>query len=121
MRKRDWTAFIEKKESEGRCRLCGIGGRLEAAHIIPRSRIPVHSGLAEDARNCVPLCPDCHRRVDVADPRTGFRQGLIHVTTPQEQAYCVELVGIEEAYGRLLGRRLSSVVAGNTHGGPLQT
>jgi hypothetical protein len=105
-KRRSWSALREKVETEGRCRLCGCGGRLEAAHIIPRSRIPIHSGAGEDPRNGLPLCPTCHRSVDLADPRSGHRQSIIHVTTNQEQAYSVELVGIEEAYARLRGRRL---------------
>ncbi|NBT36055.1 MAG: HNH endonuclease [Betaproteobacteria bacterium] len=116
--KRDWKAFRAKVDAEGRCRLCGTGGRLEAAHLIPRSRIPIHSGCGEDPRNAIPLCPPCHRSYDIADHRTGHRQGVIHVTTKQEQAYCVELVGIEEAYARLLGRRLSSVAESDTARGP---
>jgi hypothetical protein len=59
------------------------------------------------------LCRSCHRTVDLADPRTGHRQSVIHVTTNQEQAYCVEMVGIEEAYARLRGRRLSPDPVGN--------
>jgi HNH endonuclease len=120
--KRDWKAFRQKVEAEGRCRLCGTGGRLEAAHLIPRSRIPIYSGAGEDPRNCLPLCPPCHRSYDVADHRTGHRQELIHVTTPEEQSYIVSLVGIHEAYWRLRGRReVPDASQGHPLGGQVET
>lgn len=63
--KRDWRAAREKVDLEGRCRVCRTGGRLEAAHVIPRSLAPGAENQA--AANIVPLCPRCHRAYDSHD------------------------------------------------------
>lgn len=91
--KRDWTAARRKVDLEGSCRVCHSTWALQAAHIIPRSR--VKPGIGEDARNIVPLCPDCHKAYDELGADL-----LLHLTR-EEQAYAVELVGLYEAYRRI--------------------
>lgn len=104
--KRDWRAFREKVESEqNRCRVCG-GSPAEAAHIVPRSQ--VSAGPGEDPRNCLPLCRRHHTQFDQAGAHTGRTLDVLSVTTKDEQAYAVELKGIEWAYRRLVGGRLGS-------------
>lgn len=63
-KRRDWREAREKVEAEARCRVCRTGGRLEAAHVIPRSLAP---GLDSNqaAANIVPLCPRCHSAYDL--------------------------------------------------------
>lgn len=90
MAKRRWQAAREKVEEEGRCRNCGLGGILEAAHIIPRSRIGIGRG-GEDQLNVLPLCPGCHRQYD------SNQLEVLPLLTLTEQSYIVLLVGIEEA------------------------
>jgi 5-methylcytosine-specific restriction endonuclease McrA len=87
--RRDWAAAREKVERESFCRHCGTPFDLDAAHIIPRSR--VKPGPAEDALNIVPLCRAHHSLYD------GGTLDLLPVLTRPEQAYAVELVGLEEA------------------------
>ncbi|NCA17727.1 MAG: HNH endonuclease [Betaproteobacteria bacterium] len=101
--KRDWRAFRAKVESEhNRCRICGQSPA-DAAHIIARSQ--VSAGPGEDPRNCLPLCRRHHTAYDLADPQTGRTIDLIPYLTNEEQAYAVELIGIERAYRRLVGGR----------------
>jgi hypothetical protein len=96
---RDWVAFREKVDREGnRCRVCRQTPA-DAAHIIPRSRIG--PGPAEDPRNCVPLCRIHHRLYDDG----GGALDLLPYLDRREQAYAVELVGLEEARRRLTGER----------------
>lgn len=110
----------QKVDEENECRVCGAPGAvtaLQAAHVIARSQ--VSPGPAEDARNCVPLCPSCHRLYDVADSRTGRTLDLVPYLSKDEQAYAVELVGIEHAYARLVGgRRTPDGGEGNLRGKP---
>ena len=102
--KRDWRAFREKVESEmNRCRVCGQSPA-DAAHIIARSQVSPPKG--EDPRNGLPLCRRHHRAYDIADPQTGRTLDIIPYLTSEEQAYAVELIGIERAYRRLVGGRL---------------
>lgn len=100
--KRDWTAAREKVDAEGRCRVCGCSGvKLDAAHIIPRSR--VRPGAGEMPNNIVPLCNvPCHAEFD------GHRLDLLPYLTFEEQAYAVELVGLAEAYRRITNERLAA-------------
>lgn len=97
--KRDWGAARAKVVDEGRCRSCGrTDRRLEAAHIIPRSRVNAGAG-GEDPRNIVPLCSSpCHRDFD------GRRLELLGRLTREEQTYIVSLVGLGEAYRRTTRR-----------------
>ena len=82
--KRDYTAGRAKVDEEGVCRVCGSSWRLEAAHVIPRSR--VRPGMGEDPRNIVPLCGDqCHPAYDQG------RLDLLPYLTASEQAYAVEI------------------------------
>lgn len=94
MKRRDWSRARAKVEAEGRCRSCGRGEsayRLEAAHIVPRSRVGIGG---EDPRNIVPLCPLCHG----AQHRGELE--LLPLLDLSEQSYIVSLVGIEEARRR---------------------
>lgn len=92
MPKRDWTAARRKVDLEASCRVCGSTWALQAAHIIPRSRVKLGG---EDPRNIVPLCPDCHHAYDECGA------DLLSHLTREEQAYAVELVGLYEAYRRI--------------------
>lgn len=91
--KRDWTEARAKVQREGRCRHCGAGAYLEAAHVVPRSRIGAGRG-AEDPRNIVPLCRLCH-----AAQHRGELE-LLPLLRLDEQSYVVSLVGIAEAWRR---------------------
>lgn len=95
--KRDWSAMREKCDTEEVCRVCRHG-LPEAAHIIPRSR--VGAGPGEDAKNCCPLCRECHAAYDQG------RLDLLPYLERDEQAYAVELVGLFEAYRRISNDRL---------------
>jgi 5-methylcytosine-specific restriction endonuclease McrA len=95
---RNWEAARAKCEREQTCRNCG-GAPVEAAHIVPRSRIGIGKG-GEAEENICPLCRSCH---------TAYDQGkldLLPVLTRSEQAYAVELVGLAEAYQRTTNERL---------------
>lgn len=89
MTKRNWAAARQKLEDEGRCRYCARIGPLDPAHIIPRSR--VRPGAGEDPRNILPLCRAHHDAYDRGS------LDVLPVLTREEQAYAVELVGLEEA------------------------
>lgn len=89
---RDWSQARIKVETEGRCRSCGAAHGLDAAHIIPRSRIP--GAAAMDARNIVPLCRSCHTSYD----QDGLE--MLGRLTREEETFIVSLVGIEEARRR---------------------
>lgn len=96
--KRSWAAARAKVEAEGHCRACGSTQNLEAAHIVPRSRIgPL--GAAEDPRNIVPLCPQCHR-----DQHAGALE-LLPLLRLDEQGYAASLVGLTEATRRTTNRQ----------------
>jgi 5-methylcytosine-specific restriction endonuclease McrA len=86
-----------KCDREGLCRVCARKG-VDAAHIIPRSR--VKPGIGEDERNCCPLCRTCHAAFDQG------RLDLLPFLTREEQSYAVELVGLFEAYRRISNERL---------------
>jgi hypothetical protein len=91
---RVWTAAREKIALEGRCRRCHSTFGLEAAHIIPRSRIGARRG-AEDPRNIVPLCSTDH-----ASSHAGLWE-LGPFLTTEEWEWAVGLVGEGEAERRL--------------------
>ena len=88
--RRDWKAARAKVDREGCCRVCGIGGRLEAAHIIPRSL-----GGEQREESIVPLCPACHRAYD------GGRLDLLPYLTFEEQAEAVRVLGMSRAMRRI--------------------
>lgn len=97
-KRRDWTAARAKVEAEGACRACGIGGRLEAAHIIPRSINPTEANM--DATGICPLCPSCHREYD------SHELDLLPYLTPVEQAHAVLMAsGIVSAERIITGQR----------------
>lgn len=93
-KRRAWTDARSKVIREGRCRACKRPGRLDAAHIIPRSRIP--GDAAMDERNVLPLCRACHRKHHDGELE------LLPLLNRHEQAYIVLLVGIEEARRRTI-------------------
>lgn len=92
--KRDWSQARAKVAEEGRCRSCGRSQDLEAAHVIPRSRIGPKGG-AEDPRNICPLCRRCHRA------QHDGKLELLPLLSLEEQGYIAGLVGIEEARRRV--------------------
>jgi 5-methylcytosine-specific restriction endonuclease McrA len=93
--KRDWTAARAKCSDEAYCRVGGhLHGYVDAAHIIPRSRIP--GAEAMDAHNIVPLCRQCHHAYD-----ERRELDLLPYLSKDEQAYAVLLVGLAEAYTRI--------------------
>lgn len=91
--RRSWDAAREKVDREGMCRRCGRGEPLEAAHVVPRSRINADGG-AEHPDNIVPLCPACHQA-----QHAGHLE-LLPLLTRTEQSYAARLVGLAEAYRR---------------------
>lgn len=48
-----WNKVFER--DEGRCALCGLGGRLQLHHIHGRGK-----DLTNDVDNCILLCAECH-------------------------------------------------------------
>lgn len=97
MARRSWVAARAKVDREARCRVCGTPWGVEAAHIIPRSR--VSPGPGEDERNIVPLCRGCHAEFD------GHRLALGAFLTRDELGYAAGLVGEFEADRRINKRR----------------
>lgn len=91
--KRDWAAARAKVDAEGHCRACGSTHGLEAAHIVPRSRLRADEG-AEDPRNICVLCARCHRA-----QHAGALE-LLPILTLEEQGYAASLVGLVEATRR---------------------
>lgn len=104
MAKRSWIEARAKVVREGQCRSCGTTHGLQAAHLIPRSRIGPNGG-AEDPRNIIPLCGQfehgCHEAYD------HHRLNIEDLLTPDEIAYMVYLVGEGETHRRIRneGRR----------------
>lgn len=96
-RRRDWAAAHDKVRAEGNCRACHLPAQ-DPAHIVPRSRIGIGMG-GEDPRNVVPLCRRCHGLYDEG------ALDLLPVLSLVEQAYAVELVGLEEARRRITNER----------------
>jgi len=91
--RRNWTEARAKVHEEGRCRACHTTHGLQAAHVVPRSR--VNAGLgAEHPLNIVPLCAHCH-----ALQHDGKLE-LLPLLSFREQGYVAGLVGIEEARRR---------------------
>jgi hypothetical protein len=91
---RNWTAATNKVRTEGACRRCRSPYALEAAHIIPRSRVGARRG-AEDADNIIPLCSRDH-----AAQHAGLWE-LGPFLTEAEWAHARLLVGEGEAERRL--------------------
>ena len=100
---RDWSAARAKCDSEGICRVCGNGQGfmntgVDAAHIIPRSR--VKPGPGENELNIIPLCRECHAAYDQG------KLDILPFLTREEQAFAVSLVGLYEAYRRTTNQRV---------------
>jgi hypothetical protein len=109
--KREWGDARAKVELEGRCRVCGYGSDLEAAHIMGRKYDrPISEGsqtLYVDPLCIVPLCGNgydenleldrgCHSRYD------AHELDLLPHLAPEEQARAVlDAGGIEAARRRL--------------------
>lgn len=89
---RNWTQAKQKIEEERRCRICS--NKPEPAHIIPRSRIPGPEAM--DARNIVPLCRQHHTEYD------SHTLDLLPYLSHEEQSFAVQLVGMHEAYKRII-------------------
>jgi hypothetical protein len=70
---------------------------LDAAHIIPRSRVGPPEG--DHPLNIVPCCRPCHSAYDL-----GTLDLLPHITL-QEQGYAASLVGLDEARQRITNER----------------
>lgn len=96
MGKRDWTQARAKVDREAACRVCGANQGIQAAHIIPRSR--VGPGAGEVAENICPLCQDCHTAYD------SHSLDLLPYLTREEQGTAAFLVGLAEAVRRICGR-----------------
>ena len=94
---RNWAEPRDKVDAEGRCRRCHSPFRLEAAHIVPRSRIK--PGPAENPLNIVPLCRHCHLAFD----ELGL--DISAFLTSEEWEFAVGLVGEAEARRRIFNRR----------------
>jgi hypothetical protein len=95
---RDWTSARAKVESEGMCRRCGTTSQVDAAHLVPRSR--VGPGAGDEPGNIIPLCRNhCHYAYDF----TGL--DISPFVRPEEWAYVVGLVGLAEARRRITNRR----------------
>lgn len=85
-RVRSWAAPRAKALREGRCRVCRRSDtRLDAAHIIPRSRVA--PGPGEDERNIIPLCREHHAEYDLR------QLDILPFLYPDEQGYAVEVAG----------------------------
>jgi len=93
--RRDWRVPRAKVDREGVCRVCHRPGRLEAAHIIPRSL-----GGTEEEHATVPLCRGCHSEFD------AHTLDLLPHLTRDEQAHAVRLVGMASAWRTITGQRL---------------
>jgi len=98
--KRLWDDARAKVEREDRCRFCGCGGRLEAAHIMGRKYDkPVFEAdktLYVNPERIIPLCPDHHRQYD------AHSLDILGYLAIEEQVQAViDAGGIEQARRRL--------------------
>lgn len=94
---RRWAQIAEARQ--GRCLVCGASPPNELHHLIPRSQ-----GGADTEGNIVPLCRDCHRRVEAHDSETCH--ALAVALDDLAYAYVVEHGG-ESFFERRLGVRYS--------------
>ncbi len=58
---KQWQAILADKQ--GPCRLCGAPPPSQMHHLIPRDR-----GGDDVAENCIPLCAECHGRIEAREP-----------------------------------------------------
>ena len=101
--KRDWKDARAKVEAEEACRVCKVGGKLEAAHTVGRKFDRPKEGKKElwvDPLSVVPLCPECHRAFDSRE------LCIIHVLETDEQVRAVADLGSIETARRHLGGEL---------------
>jgi hypothetical protein len=107
---RYWDDALLKTRQEGRCRACGVGGRIDCAHIIGRryDRSCHDYGRADigdvdvlyvHPDSVVPLCRSCH------DDYDGRRLDLSTRLTVLEESWCVRRIGLERTLRRLRGGR----------------
>lgn len=94
---RSWTDARAKVEDEEFCRVCKMGGGLQAAHTIGRVHDPDDGKVRPD--DIVPLCVKCHMDYD------AHKLNLLPYLTIEEQAAAVSHVGIIGALRRLSGER----------------
>lgn len=105
--RRDWSRARQKVELEGRCRNCGSGANLEAAHVIGRvhdKKPPLRyadslgrsSTLLVEYDRVIPLCRDCH----VAEHR-GELDTLPLLRLDEQLQAVADAGGIEQARVRL--------------------
>lgn len=97
---KQWQAIQAAKL--GPCRVCGsagsngrLHGRIQLHHLIPRGW---HGDDVAD--NIVPLCPDCHRWIELR--AQGDCRTLLAGLSDAEYAYATEKVGegwAERVYG----------------------
>jgi hypothetical protein len=87
-----WVAIIAAKG--GPCRVCGAAV-VQFHHVIPRGQ-----GGADSESNIVPLCADCHRRIEARDKEAGLALALS--LSDSEYAYAIEHGG-EDVLERRLG------------------
>jgi hypothetical protein len=57
-------AFYEMSHMQRCCQVCGATGAYESHHVVERSELRRvgRLDLLWDRRNCMRLCPECHRR-----------------------------------------------------------
>lgn len=67
--------------AKGRCERCGVKARLDAHHIVPRSRAPGWAGLHRP-ENGAALCRPCHQSVH--ERRDDWRRWLKSAPTRGE-------------------------------------
>lgn len=78
---KQWQAIWEAKR--GPCRVCGQSNAIQLHHLLARS------ARGDDVpANIVPLCPDCHEKIERGDLPATFT--LARSLTPEEYAYLVE-------------------------------
>ena len=84
--KRDWSDAVQKRDAEGRCRVCHIERGLEMAHITGRRNDQPKPGtktLYVHPDSIVPLCSVDHRAYDARE------LDLLPYLTTEEQARAV--------------------------------
>lgn len=109
--RRDWRDAREKVQIEAEstgCRACGVFAGLQAAHIAPRR---VDRPRTEDSKTLyvhpdriLPLCPECHGRMD-----SGRLDTLGLLTLAEQVQAVIDLGGIEAARIRLVPSEYSKL------------
>jgi predicted restriction endonuclease len=112
---RDWTDARAKCVAEGRCRVCGRKGKVEAGHVIGREhdrpRTLGEAKLWVNPLDVVPLCTTHHRAYD------HRKLDLLGVLTVEEQARAVYVAGgMITALRRITGNREVAVTEGASAG-----